>query len=698
MRGQSRPLAAPIERKSPDEIIAAFAGLKQPGEPAPGGLSTRFLGGMAAGLVIVGALGGWMLFGPSAPEGTAAPEAAAAVDLPLAASGDPASAPPETLASARQADGTGEAFDRVFPGGTVIPDGPDAAAQAAADPVAPSLPDPEDAAVRSAPRTLAAPTGAVPALPRQPAPLPDEGALVLPAAAPAPEPAPADAPADPKPVLADDAAADPAAPAPVAVSDTLAAADRPAPTDRTEGGAEDGAVVATLSTSSAGSLPVVAAAAEPAEDALPAPEADPEVSETLAELRADMVQQAVAMHQAAPRAIQAGIVDIAPVPASWDGGRAAAGLERPLAVSDAAPRVLLPPAPPTADGVAIARPRATPDGVEGTEGVTIFAGDPPRTPPARPEAPPVVLGAFPDPALAGYRPRLRSPEAAARWLEAEKAALASAEALAEEAADPSAAVAEPASAELAAEPEALPGGAASPDAAVELAVARAAALPFTATPPAGPGDGEAVEVSADPLAAGPTTPEEAGDMVLMARPAGPGDPHPRRRPEPGQDVVAPDAIAAALAAAESFQSEIAGASDYAVAASRRPGNRTTDLTRKAAAILEQRQARAQAAAATSTTQTAAIAAAPSAAPSLPTRASVAKAATFTNALPMRKTALVGTYGNRSSRRALIRTENGRYVKVEVGDRIDGGRVQAIGNGVLVYVKGGRKVTLEVPGS
>ena len=35
-------------------------------------------------------------------------------------------------------------------------------------------------------------------------------------------------------------------------------------------------------------------------------------------------------------------------------------------------------------------------------------------------------------------------------------------------------------------------------------------------------------------------------------------------------------------------------------------------------------------------------------------------------------------------------------KVQVGDRIDGGRVVAIGDGELRYQKGGRNVTLRVP--
>ena len=86
----------------------------------------------------------------------------------------------------------------------------------------------------------------------------------------------------------------------------------------------------------------------------------------------------------------------------------------------------------------------------------------------------------------------------------------------------------------------------------------------------------------------------------------------------------------------------------------------------------------------------------SAQPSIPTSASVARQATITGAINLRRVNLIGVYGSSSDRRALVRLPSGRYVKVEVGDRIDGGRVAAIGDGELRYVKGGRNVTLKVP--
>jgi hypothetical protein len=85
-----------------------------------------------------------------------------------------------------------------------------------------------------------------------------------------------------------------------------------------------------------------------------------------------------------------------------------------------------------------------------------------------------------------------------------------------------------------------------------------------------------------------------------------------------------------------------------------------------------------------------------AAPSAPTRASVAKQATFRNAINLSKTNLIGVYGSSSNRYALVRQPNGRFVKVSVGDRVDGGRVAAISERALQYVKNGRTVTLSMP--
>ncbi|SFN59172.1 hypothetical protein SAMN04487859_105177 [Roseovarius lutimaris] len=85
-----------------------------------------------------------------------------------------------------------------------------------------------------------------------------------------------------------------------------------------------------------------------------------------------------------------------------------------------------------------------------------------------------------------------------------------------------------------------------------------------------------------------------------------------------------------------------------------------------------------------------------AAPSIPTTASVARQATARNAINLRNVNLIGVYGNPKNRRALVRLANGRYQKVQVGDRLNGGRVSAIGDTELRYKKSGRDVVLRMP--
>ena len=83
-------------------------------------------------------------------------------------------------------------------------------------------------------------------------------------------------------------------------------------------------------------------------------------------------------------------------------------------------------------------------------------------------------------------------------------------------------------------------------------------------------------------------------------------------------------------------------------------------------------------------------------PSIPTTASVARNATEKNAINLRKINLIGVYGTASNRRALVRLSSGRYKKVKVGDRIDGGKVAAISDDELRYIKGSRSVVLKMP--
>ncbi|KIC44153.1 hypothetical protein RA28_14365 [Ruegeria sp. ANG-S4] len=83
-------------------------------------------------------------------------------------------------------------------------------------------------------------------------------------------------------------------------------------------------------------------------------------------------------------------------------------------------------------------------------------------------------------------------------------------------------------------------------------------------------------------------------------------------------------------------------------------------------------------------------------PKIPTTASVARQATIDNAINLRRLNLIGVYGTPANRRALVRLPSGRYKKLKIGDRIDGGKVVAIGDSELRYQKRGKNVTLKMP--
>ncbi len=126
---------------------------------------------------------------------------------------------------------------------------------------------------------------------------------------------------------------------------------------------------------------------------------------------------------------------------------------------------------------------------------------------------------------------------------------------------------------------------------------------------------------------------------------------------------------------------------YAVKTSPRPRLKPANIA----------QIAARAAPDTSTTTAAvAVPAAASVVPDIPTTASVARQATIKNAINLNKVNLIGVYGTSANRRALVRLSSGRYKKVQVGDRVDGGRVSAISEDELHYTKSGRNVVLKMP--
>ena len=130
---------------------------------------------------------------------------------------------------------------------------------------------------------------------------------------------------------------------------------------------------------------------------------------------------------------------------------------------------------------------------------------------------------------------------------------------------------------------------------------------------------------------------------------------------------------------------------FAVASSKSPRLRPPNIAK----IVQ--EARARRAEREAQVQTASVAP-QSVTPKIPTRASVARRATVPNAINLRRVNLIGVYGTPSARRALVRLPSGRYVKVSVGDRVDGGKVSAIGKSDLRYVKKGKNITLKMPSS
>ncbi|MBO4169136.1 translation initiation factor 2 [Luteovulum azotoformans] len=225
-----------------------------------------------------------------------------------------------------------------------------------------------------------------------------------------------------------------------------------------------------------------------------------------------------------------------------------------------------------------------------------------------------------------------------------------------------------------------------------------------------PARAEAEEAAAEPDAA----PDAAAPRMSSLRP--------RLRPvdpEPGQPEAQGATLAMALTPAprpdgapEAVATSSGAISPLALAVSRKPEARPNDFSEAieaavaAAVQAPPAPAPAPVAAAPAPRQVAPAVAAPLpedddepevvAAPRIPTRANVAQNATFTKAINLSKTNLIGVYGTSSNRYALVRQSNGRYVKLRVGDRLDGGVVAAITASELRYRKGSRMFALSMP--
>lgn len=338
-------------------------------------------------------------------------------------------------------------------------------------------------------------------------------------------------------------------------------------------------------------------------------------------------------------------------------------LPAPLAATDALPLPQLEPPPFgtvyqfDADG----RIRATPEGIITPEGVRLVAGKPPVLPPTRP----VALAVAPPPVATD----LPAADAVAAPATAGAIAAAIPAAIAAAAPFPS----DPALAD--ARPKARPAGIA-PQGAAQA------------------GDGAALSTSGATRFASLRPLARPGKILAAGEAA--------RQSTAAASLTAQAEQAAAIEAAVqvSFQPD-PNASRLAVAVSRRPAPRPQDMSRAVEAAVaaavrapepqsDQGQSDQAQAEADAEPETA------SAAPAIPTRASVAKQATYVNAINLSKINLIGVYGSKSNPYALIRQANGRYKKVKVGDSIDGGKVAAIGASEVRYQKSGRMISLKMP--
>lgn len=218
-------------------------------------------------------------------------------------------------------------------------------------------------------------------------------------------------------------------------------------------------------------------------------------------------------------------------------------------------------------------------------------------------------------------------------------------------------------------------------------------------PPTRPDDIAAVTADTDPTAGAVGLDALAPDAETLAALAPPeGTPRPRARPDglvpaaPVADPNTPDitSILEGIIAEDGTQPFVE-MTEQAVGTSLRPTARPNNFATVVAAARE-RQASQPAAAPP--------AAAATVAPQnyAPVPGGVATAATQEGAIRLRDLNLIGIYGRPNAPRALVRLGNGRYAHVEVGSSLDGGQVTAIGNGVLNYVKRGRTIVLELPGT
>lgn len=187
---------------------------------------------------------------------------------------------------------------------------------------------------------------------------------------------------------------------------------------------------------------------------------------------------------------------------------------------------------------------------------------------------------------------------------------------------------------------------------------------------------------------------ELSDMRPVRRPESVTARADEADPEAADDAtdtaVAPVPEGIATAVEEALEEpEVPSGTDQAVASSLEPQTRPGNMS----SLVQQAARRAPQPA--QTASAAPVRTQP--APRVPQNANVAREATTANQINLRDVNLIGVFGSASNRRALVRLSNGRLQNVKVGDRLDGGRVAAIGDAELRVAKSGRNIVLRMPG-
>lgn len=337
--------------------------------------------------------------------------------------------------------------------------------------------------------------------------------------------------------------------------------------------------------------------------------------------------------------------------------------------------VLTPPPPPPPDQRFVLDENgfiaATPEGAITPSGILVFAGTPDIRPPTRPGTEPVAAPVAPQQIASASGIQITAAAPPVIPPTRPGAAPATPEA---------AAPAPQSSAASAARPAVLPPSRQAPVApeTAEVATPEVAtpqvATPETttqsATPPATSGERPAVLPPS--RRASVDAPVTAGGVSLA------GLVRPQLRPE---DLApTPEELTEAAEPAEPI-------SDLAVATSPRPTKRPRNIATLVASAQQAPPA-----------QSTGPAVAQPLRPTAPTASTVAARATQDNVFRLSQVNLIGVYGTQRNRRAYVRLANGRLVKLGVGDQLDGGRVSAIGSDTLQYNRGGRRITLEIPGN